>query len=100
MNRLHEAGPRPEDRQFAFSYSIRTETDDTTAWVTRMDHYLKIGNENIHVAAILLSLGVVVTLTCLLYSLLKKGLNKDFVNILKQKIQRDQRRQERARLPQ
>lgn len=64
-----------------------------------MDHYLKIGNENIHFAAILLSLGVITVLTCLILNLLKRGLNKDFINILKQKISRNQRREDRARLP-
>jgi len=57
-----------------------------------MDHYLKFGNENIHLAAILLSIGVIITLSCLIYNLLKRGLNRDFINILKQKISRDQRR--------
>ena len=60
---------------------------------------MKYGNEKIHFASIFLSLGVILTLSCILYSLLKRGLNKDFINILKQKISRDQRRQERARLP-
>ena len=66
-----------------------------------MDHYLKFGNENIHMAAITLSVGIILTLSCILASLLKRGLNKDFVNILKQKMSSQQRRQERARsLPQ
>ena len=51
-----------------------------------MDHYLKFGNENIHMAAITLSVGIILTLSCILASLLKRGLNKDFVNILKQKM--------------
>jgi len=62
-----------------------------------MDHYMKFGNENIHMAAIFLSLGIIVTLSMIIMSLLKRGLNKDFINILKQKITRDKRRQERAR---
>lgn len=60
---------------------------------------MKVGNENIHVAAILLSLGIILTLSCILSSLMKRGLNKDFVQIIKSKLQRNQRRQERARLP-
>ena len=62
-----------------------------------MDHYMKIGNENIHMAAIFLSLGIVIMLSVVLVSLLRRGLNKDFIKILQQKITRDQRRQERAR---
>ena len=89
LNEMYKKGEWPEDRQFRFSYSIRTINDASTAWETRMDHFMKVGNENIHVAAILLSLGVIVTLSCLMLSLLKRGLNKDFVNILKQKISRD-----------
>ena len=46
--------------------------------------------------AIFLSLGIIITLSIILVGLLKRGLNKDFVNILKQKISRDKRRQERA----
>jgi len=87
------------DRQFAFTYSIESISDDTTEWANRMEHYLNIGNENIHMAAILLSLGILLTLACILSSLMKRGLNKDFVNIVKNRLMRNQRRQERARLP-
>ena len=55
---LHEMEKRAA-QSFQFSYSFRTEMDNTTAWTSRMEHYLKTGNENIHFAAILLSLAIV-----------------------------------------
>ena len=63
-----------------------------TAWSNRMDHYLKIGNENIHMAAILLSLGVITTLVIILTGIMKRGLNQDFINIAKSKLSTNKRR--------
>ena len=60
--------------------------DTETAWSSRMEHYLKFGNENIHLAAILFSLGTIIVLSCIITSLLKRGLNRDFLNILKSKL--------------
>mmetsp|Transcript_870 Transcript_870/g.1173 ORF Transcript_870/g.1173 Transcript_870/m.1173 type:complete len:200 (-) Transcript_870:701-1300(-) len=73
--------------------------DTTTAWTSRMEHYLKTGNENIHLAAILLSLAIIAGISFVLVQMLKKGLRQDFIAIAKSKLQASRRRQERARLP-
>lgn len=52
----------------------------------RMDHYLKTGNENIHMAAILLSVGIVAGLSCILFSLMKRGINADFLKHFKNRM--------------
>jgi len=31
-----------------------------------MDHYMKFGNENIHLAAILVTIGIIITLVCII----------------------------------
>lgn len=55
-------------------------------WTNRLDHYMKYGNENIHAAAILLSLLIIIGLSVVLSAILKRGLNKDFLNIYKNRM--------------
>lgn len=38
-----------------------------------MEHYLKVGNENIHLAAILLSAAIITVIAIVLATLLKRG---------------------------
>lgn len=57
-----------------------------------MEHYLKTGNENIHVAAILLSLAIISGLVIVLASMLKRGLRKDFITIAKGKVMANRRK--------
>jgi len=52
----------------------------------RMEHYLKTGNENIHMAAILLSLLIIAGLACILSTLMKRGLNADFLSFYKNRM--------------
>ena len=85
--------------KFSFTYTIRTVEDNDTLWANRMEHYLKVGSENIHIAAILLSLLIIVGLSCIVATILKRGLNKDFINIAKNRLGSNQRRTDRARLP-
>jgi len=47
---------------------------------------MKYGNENIHAAAILLSLLIIIGLSVVLSAILKRGLNKDFLNIYKNRM--------------
>ena len=51
-----------------------------------MEHYLKIGNEKIHFAAIFLSLSIIVALLCIISTAVKRGLNKDLLNIAKSQL--------------
>jgi len=88
------------DKQtFSFTYSIQSVVDNETMWASRMEHYLKFGNENIHLAAILLSLAIIITLTCIISKVMQRSLNKDVVTSIKSAIGAKERRQERARLP-
>ena len=64
-----------------------------------MDHYLKVGNENIHLSAILLSAAIIAVIAIVLGTLLKRGVRQDFLSLAKSKLQQNKRRQERARLP-
>ncbi len=64
-----------------FSYIVRSETDYTMPWASRMNHYMKTGKENIHAASILLSLGTIAGLAFVIATIMKRGLNKDFATI-------------------
>ena len=84
--------------RFAFTYSIITKNDPNAVWAGRMDHYMKVGNENIHLFAILFSLLVIIGLSLILSGMMKKGLNKDFINIAKNRLMKKKARTERVRL--
>lgn len=62
----------------------------------RMDHYVKLGNNNIHLASILYSTGFIAIFVLVLGSLLGRSLSNDFANIelisRNRKAKRDQRR--------
>ena len=47
----------------------------------RMDHYVKFGNNDIHMASILWSFGCIALFVLILGSLLGRSLNNDFANI-------------------
>ena len=61
-----------------------------------MDHYVKFGNNDIHMASILWSFGCIALFVLILGSLLGRSLNNDFANIelisRNRKAKRDQRR--------
>ena len=61
-----------------------------------MSHYKVVGRENIHLAAILLSLAIISSLCCILNTMMKRGLNKDIATILKNRVNKMQNRQNRA----
>lgn len=67
-----------DQQEFAFTYSIRTVNDAETLYTSRLEHYLKTGRENIHLAAILLNLTIIVGLSCILATILKRGVNTDY----------------------
>ena len=97
---LDELKQLEEDKQiFNFSYTVLSQMDSTTIWSNRMDHYMKFGNENVHFSAIFVSLGIIIALAILLNFALDKRVKRDFMNIYKNQMAQNQRRQERARLP-
>ena len=64
-----------------------------------MEHYMKFGTPRIHYSAISLSILIIFILSAIICKILQRGLNKDFLSILKNKIKSNKRRQERARIP-
>jgi len=64
-----------------------------------MDHYMKFGNENIHLAAILVTIGIIITLVCIIAKVMQQSLNKDLSTEIKNQISKSKRRQERVKLP-
>ena len=91
LDELEELDEGP-DRKFQFTYSVVTLNDEETAWETRFEHYLKTGNEHIHLAAILLSISIIVGLMCILSAMMKRGLNTDFMNFFRNRMSAQQRR--------
>lgn len=73
-----------EDQQyFEFTYAQFSILDATTTWSTRMDHYMKFGNEKVHFTALFISIGIIVGLIVLLNFALDKRVKKDLMNIYK-----------------
>jgi len=64
----------------------------------RLDHYLKIGNNNIHLAAILYTLLVIGLLIVVIGSLLARSLRRDFANLELMNLRRKEKREERRRV--
>ena len=64
-----------------------------------MNHYMKTGKENIHAASILISAGIVAGIAAVISGMMKRGLNKDFVDIARRKLHMKKKRQERAKMP-
>jgi len=84
------------NQEFTFSYRIITRPDPKTSWGMRMDHYVKFGDNNIHLANILYSLAAIGAGVLILSALLARSLTNDFkaIELLsnKRKEKRDQRR--------
>ena len=72
-----------KDQYFEFTYSQYSILDSTTAWSTRMDHYMKFGSEKVHFTALFLSIGIIIGLVILLNFALDKRVKKDLMNIYK-----------------
>ena len=67
-----------EGQEVTYSYRIITRNDPSTTWAMRMDHYLKFGDNNIHMANILYGVGLIIGLGFVLYFLLVRSIGKDF----------------------
>lgn len=63
----------------------------------RLDHYMKIGNNNIHLAAILYNLMVIGILIVVIVAVLATSLKRDLVNVELLSIRKKEKRDERRR---
>lgn len=68
---------KKDNLTFGFTYTIKNVDDNITQYSNRMEHYLKIGRENIHLAAILISLSIIILLSFVICKMVKKSLNQD-----------------------
>lgn len=64
----------------SYTYQIRFKHSQTT-WGHRLDHYLKLGNDKIHHAQMLIGLLIALVMTCLVKMILNRTLNEDFNRI-------------------
>ena len=60
--------------------------DLNTAWSTRMDHYMKFGNEKIHYTALFLSFSIIIALIFTLNYFLNNKVSKDLMSIYKNQM--------------
>lgn len=67
-----------DNQEVTFSYNIITRPDPMTTWSMRMDHYVKFGDNNIHLAAILYALATIAVGVLLLIYVLQRALGNDF----------------------
>lgn len=63
----------------------------------RLDHYMKIGNNNIHLAAILYNLMVIGILIVVIVAVLATSLKRDLANVELLSIRKIEKRDERRR---
>jgi hypothetical protein len=59
----------------------------------RLDHYVKFGNDNIHMMSILLSLLVILFSGIIIYLITKRALFSDFRKLELEVLNRNERRQ-------
>jgi hypothetical protein len=85
-----------EGEEFTFSYRIITRADPKLTWASRMDHYMKFGNNNIHLANIIYSTMTISILFLIIAACLYRAIGNDFKAIemiaSKRRAKRDERR--------
>jgi len=79
-----------------FTYSIFTKTNTHLTWTTRLDHYMKLGNNEIHLMQLIISFSIVSAFGVIVAMILKRSLNRDFTNIELSNVRRREIRQQRA----
>ena len=68
-------------KPITFTYNVTTKVNKSLTWYTRFDHYLKGGNEEIHLMQLIVSFLVVLSFGLIVAIILKRSLNRDFTNI-------------------
>lgn len=67
-----------EGQPVRFSHKIKTKSDPKTTWAMRLDHYVKLGNDDIHLAAIVYSTAIILLLGFLISAILRRQIYRDF----------------------
>ncbi len=62
-----------------------------------MDHYYKIGNHQIHMLQLSVSIGIVIMISCVVMKILSNALRKDFKNMELAAISRNAKKAARAK---
>ena len=62
-----------------------------------MDHYYKIGNSQIHMLQLSVSIGIVIMISCVVMKILSNALRKDFKNMELAAISRNAKKAARAK---
>lgn len=68
-------------KKVTFTYSITTKVNKNLTWQTRLDHYTKAGNDEIHLMQIIVSFSIVIAGAIAVIMILQKLLKKDFSRI-------------------
>lgn len=84
------------DTLINFTYSIKVEMDPSMTWSTRLDHYVKIGENKIHWFQLSLSIAIIAICSLIAGNVLDKSLKKDFKAIELIGLKRQERVQARA----
>jgi transmembrane 9 superfamily protein 2/4 len=69
------------DTEITFSYSVHNKVNKQLTWATRMDHYVKFENKEIHYLQLIFSFSIVTVLGLVIAYILKNKLNMDYASI-------------------
>lgn len=67
-----------ENQDFRFTYRITTKIDPERHWSMRLDHYIKVGDDNIHTFAIITTSVIIVILLIISGLVIASSITKDF----------------------
>jgi hypothetical protein len=76
FSKRHTAKPRKlvEGDKVRFTYSVHTNVNPGLTWATRMDHFMKTGNNEVHLMQLIISMLIVCSLGVLIAVILKRAL--------------------------
>jgi hypothetical protein len=70
-----------KEKKIRFTYSVHTSVNPGLTWATRMDHFMKTGNNEVHLMQLIISMLIVCSLGVLIAIILKRALGKDFASL-------------------
>jgi hypothetical protein len=76
FSKRHTAKPRAlvEGEKIRFTYSVHTNVNPNMTWSTRMDHFMKTGNNEVHMMQLIISMLIVCCLGVLVAVILRRAL--------------------------